>query len=112
MSNPASTPEDSALIMPTDVVLDRGSLAQFGEAEVVWLRNPTTGVIHKFHNADARHGPRDSDTIARCLKEGYTLSSEAAARTQAVELARLQGRPLPEWANDPHAEKPSAKAAR
>lgn len=68
--------------------------------EVVWLRNPKTGVINKYLKS------RQWDSIAHALKgetgEGgrtpFTLSTEAAAREQAVELAKLQGRPLPPWA--------------
>lgn len=87
--------EETALILPGERVIDRASVAQFGGEDVVWLRNPVTGVIHKFHHGTPAK-PLDDDTIQRCLKDGFTLSSEAAARTQAVELARLQGRTLPE----------------
>lgn len=87
--------EETALILPGEHVASRASLESLSGEGVVWLRNPVTGVIHKFRHGSAAK-PLDDDTIARCLKDGFTLSTEAAARTQAIELARLQGRILPE----------------
>lgn len=55
----------------------------------VYLRNPETGMVFKLYH---------KDTIARCRREFYTQSSEAELREQAIELAELQGRPLPPWA--------------
>lgn len=81
--------------------------------EVVWLRNPSTGVIYKYLKS------KHADSIAHALKgetgEGgrapYTLSSEAAAKAQAIELANLQGRPLPAWAHEDKPEPaPTSKA--
>lgn len=99
---------DAGLILPGEFVADRASLAQFAGGEVVWLRNPVTGVIHKFHAGDAR-APRDNDTIQRCLRDGYTRSSEAAAREQAIALAELQGRPAPVWPDAKDAKVAAAK---
>ncbi len=82
--------EDISLILPGQSVPDGLSVANL--PSVVWMRNPKTGVIHKFLR------PRDDDTIGRCLAERYTPSSEAAAKAQAIELAKLQGQPLPPWA--------------
>lgn len=84
--------DDISLILPGQSVPDDFSIESM--PSVVWLRNPKTGVIHKFLR------PRDDDSIARCWGERYTPSSEEAARAQAIELARLQGRPLPAWASD------------
>lgn len=67
--------------------------------EPVYLRNPTTGMIFKLTH---------KDTIRRCIGEFYMPSSEAEMREQAIELAELQGRPLPPWA--PKAEAESAPA--
>lgn len=89
---------ESTLILPGETVPSPASLLE-KMPPVVWLRNPKTGVINRF-----RHGTPaqslDNDTIERCLKDGHTPSSEAAARAQAIELAKLQGRPLPPWADD------------
>lgn len=83
-------PSEISLILPGQSAPD--GLSVDGMPPVVWLRNPKTGVIHKFLR------PQQDDTIARCLGERYTPSSEAAARAQAIELAKIQGRPLPDWA--------------
>ena len=76
--------------------------------EVVWLRNPATGVIYKYLKS------KQADNILHALKgetgEGgrqpYTLSSEDAAKAQAIELAQLQGRALPAWATEPKQPEP------
>lgn len=102
----------SSLILPGQASADTLTLDKL--PLVVWLRNPVTGVIFRFHRGtDAAH-PRDNDTITRCLKENYLPSSEAAARAQAVELAKLQGRALPPWAAEEAegAEKPAQTAAK
>ena len=94
---------DTSLILPGDQPRNTvdDTVARL-PGEWVWLRNPVTGVIYKFNK---RTQP---DTISHALQgepglEGgrapYTLSSEAAARAQAVELAKLQGRPVPSWAH-------------
>ena len=103
--------DDISLILPGQRVPDAASPASLPPAEAIWLRNPQTGVIYKFHTGDGAQA-RDNDSIARCLKDGYTRSSEAAAREQAIELARLQGRPLPEWATEAAAEKTPAKSGK
>lgn len=54
--------------------------------EPVYMRNPVTGMIFKIAH---------KDTLLRVQREFYTPSSEAEMREQAVELAELQGRPLP-----------------
>jgi len=102
-THPSDESSESSLILPGQQPSDAQSLEGLGP--VVWLRNPKTGVIHKFAH------PQHDDTIARCLKEGYTHSHEGAARAQAVELAKLQGRPLPPWAREAEDEKPVAAAA-
>lgn len=91
-----SNDESTSLILPGQSAPDTQDVAHL--PPVVWLRNPKTGVIYKFLR------PANDDTIGRCLKDGYTHSSEHAARAQAVELARLQGRPLPPWAEQEHEE--------
>lgn len=78
----------SSLILPGQQAIGATAIADL--PPVVWLRNPNTGVIHKFLRA------ANEDSIRRCLSEGYLHSDEAAARRQAVELAHLQGRALPE----------------
>lgn len=85
MSDEASS--ESSLILPGQQPLGATAIADM--PDVVWLRNPNTGVIHKFLHA------AHEDSIRRCLSEGYLHSTEEAARKQAVELARLQGRELP-----------------
>ena len=66
-------------------------------AGVYYLQNPATGVISKFE------APRHADLIRfRLFNEHggrYTRATEAEWRAQAVELAQLQGRPLPAWAD-------------
>lgn len=89
-SSSSSSESESSLVLPGQQPHDVASLD--GLPTIVWLRNPKTGVINKFHR------PAHDDTIARCLKDGHERSSEAAAQRQAVELARLQGRALPPWA--------------
>ncbi len=78
-----------------------------GLSEIVWVRNPATGVIYRLHRDHQR------DTVQRCLSEKppYTLSTEQAAREQAIELARLQGRPLPPWAREEPAAEPGPAPA-
>lgn len=65
-------------------------------AGVYYLQNPATGVISKFE------APRHADLIRfRLFNEHggrYTRATEAEWKAQAVELAQLQGRPLPPWA--------------
>ena len=105
---------DSSLILPGETQPGVDSILAH-LPEVVWLRNPSTGVIYKFLKS------RQADVIRHALQgetgEGgrkpYTLSTEEAAKAQAVELAKLQGRPLPPWAQDDaaEAEKPAAAAA-
>ncbi len=92
MSDDVSTSDTSSLVLPGQQPPDAASLD--GLPTIVWLRNPKTGVINKFQR------PMHDDTIARCLKDGHTHSSERAAQAQAVELARLQGRALPSWASE------------
>ena len=90
---------ESSLILPGQEQSDVDSMIA-RLPEVVWLRNPKTGVIFKFLK------PTHADSIRHALKgetgEGgrqpYSLSTEEAARAQAIELAKLQGRPLPPWA--------------
>lgn len=80
-------------------------------AQPLYLRNPNTGMIFKLTH---------KDSIKRCLTEGYTPSSEDEMRQQAIELAQLQGRPLPPWATPAEAtdaakaepEKSAAPAAK
>lgn len=112
---------DSSLILPGDAQPGVDSIIAH-LPEVVWLRNPSTGVIYKFLKS------RQADVIRHALKgetgEGgrqpYTLSTEEAAQAQAVELAKLQGRPLPPWAAVAEAEAaaeaekpaPAAKASK
>ena len=112
---------DSTLILPSDQPRDTVDALVDRLPEVVWLRNPNTGVIYKYLRS------QHADVIRHALKgetgEGgrqpYTLSSEDAARSQAIELAKLQGRPLPSWAAqivvvtpEPEAapEKPASRA--
>lgn len=70
-------------------------------AQPLYLRNPNTGMIFKLTH---------KDSIKRCLTEGYTPSSEDEMRAQAIELAQLQGRPLPPWAQPSEPEKTSEPA--
>jgi hypothetical protein len=70
--------------------------------EVVWLRNPATGIIYKFlkkHHADNIRHALNGET-GEGGRRPFTLASEADAKAQAVELAQLQGRPLPPWATE------------
>lgn len=95
----AAVDEETSLIMPGEEPSEDAAVAEL-PLGWVWLRNPKTGVIHKlFHDDPKFKRPSQNDTIARCLKEGYTVSSEAAAKKQAVELAQLQGREAPAWAS-------------
>lgn len=95
--------DDISLILPGQQAVAGVALTSL--SEVVWLRNPKTGVIHKLLH------PAHDDSIQRCLSDGYTLSSETAARAQAIELAQLQGRALPAWADEQASEKPADKAS-
>lgn len=74
---------------------------------VIYLRSPKTGVIFRFRGGDPKH----EDTIKRCLSEGFTLATEAECKAQAVELAELQGRPLPAWASEKQDADPAAGTA-
>lgn len=106
---------ESSLILPGDDAGAGVNATITHLPEVVWLRNPSTGVIYKFLNRPGPNHDADRDVIRHALRgeatEGgrtpYTMSTEAAARAQAIELAQLQGRPLPPWADE--AEKPKAK---
>ena len=105
---------ESSLILPGQEQPGIDSLmARMGE--VVYLRNPRTGVIYKYLKS------RDADNIAHALKgetgEGgrqpYTVSTEEACKAQAIELAQLQGRALPPWADEPKPEAtPATKASK
>ena len=95
-----SSSADSSLILPSDSAGDTVDAMIARLPEVVWLRNPKTGVIYKYLKSSM------ADSIRHALQgetgEGgrkpFTLSTEEAAREQAIELAKLQGRPLPPWA--------------
>ena len=103
---------ESSLILPSDQPRDTVDAMIARLPEVVWLRNPNTGVIYKYLKS------KQADSIRHALQgetgEGgrapYTLSTEEAAKAQAIELANLQGRPLPAWATETTQE-PAEKSA-
>lgn len=104
---------ESSLILPSDQPRDTVDALMARLPEVVWLRNPSTGVIFKYLKS------KQADSIRHALqgetgeggRQPYSLSTEEAAKAQAIELAQLQGRPLPPWAvtAEAPAEKPKAK---
>ena len=109
---------ESTLILPSDQPRDTVDALIARLPEVVWLRNPNTGVIYKYLKS------KQADSIRHALQgetgEGgrapYALSTEEAAKAQAIELAQLQGRPLPAWAvqeaAEAEAEKPAPAATK
>lgn len=117
---------ESSLILPDNAPRDTVDATIARLPEVVWLRNPNTGVIFKYLNRPGQQHESDRDVIRHALRgesgEGgrtpYTMSTEEAAKAQAIELAQLQGRPLPSWATaatdptEPEAEQPAPRPAR
>lgn len=103
---------DSSIILPGDEQPGVDSMIAH-LPDTVWLRNPKTGVIFKFDKK------RDVDVIRHALKGEtgesgrlpYSLSTEEAAKAQAIELAKLQGRPLPAWAVEETPAAPAGAAA-